>query len=281
LPFLNIDTNRGLSYALLGDVYQDPPVILIPGIMATKKNLIGFAKGLLEQNVAKSFLLFDLRNHGESTKHWEPFSVLASASDVAIACELLKIRPKAIIGHSFGGKVAILSAKYLNTITSLWLLDCPPGPVIDNNPIDGDKSLTALQIIDILKKTPWPMDSRRELFKHMKSQGVSDSISAWMTTNLHGELGDLHLNFTPYEVQQMLLDFLSLDLWDEIFSLSERMDVHLIAAERGQRFTKKDQDRINNKTKAKRGFFHVLKDSGHFVHVDNLLGLIEIFAKHL
>jgi pimeloyl-ACP methyl ester carboxylesterase len=196
-------------------------------------------------------------------------------------CHKLGIYPQAIVGHSFGGKVALLAAKHIEGLLSVWLLECSLGPVANRNPLKGEESVSALDIIEILESMPGPINSRRAFMEYLQGKGVGRSIAAWMTTNLVSDHQGMYLNFEPSELRHMLLDFLSLDLWPQISSLSQWVKIHLVAAEYGGRLGPNDEEKIKTETKRGRGFFHLLPASGHFVHVDNLNGLVDILDVHL
>lgn len=264
-----VEVGIRLSYVALGDT-KFSPVIFLPGIMGTKKNLEHFVKKFLEKMPQTSALIFDLRNHGESSKHCEPYTVDACAKDVAEAINVLGLKPKAVIGHSFGGKVALLVSEKLK-LSQAWLLDCPLGK-INAKPLNN--SLNVLEILEKLDKIPWPLQARNDLVIKLQALGAAREIALWMTTNLRQENDGLYLNFYPEDMKKLLMDFLSLDLWPKAQALSEHTQVHLVQAEHGERLDEMDRQKFEAVIKS--GKFHILKDSGHFVHADNPTGLLDI-----
>lgn len=278
---VTIKDGHRLSYYHIGNITSEPCVVFLHGIMGNKKNLMTLARKLTEQHSALSALIFDLRNHGESTKHWMPFTVEASALDIVAACQKLTVRPRAIIGHSFGGKVAIIAGENIEGVEQVWLLDCPPGPVLERKPLRANAPPSALLLLDILASLTWPVASRKALTDQLESHGVPNMISAWMTTNLVEDAGGFTLLFSPAEVRQMLIDFIDIDLWPTVIALSQNTEIHLVAAEYGQRVVKSDREFLLSSARPGHGFFHLLRKSGHFVHVDNLKGLMEIFNEYL
>jgi len=272
---------KGLGYLQLGDAGRFPSLVFLHGIMGNKKNLRTLAGSVLQRLPQSSAVIFDLRNHGDSTKHWAPFTVNACALDVAQACQKLELAPTVIIGHSFGGKVALLAAKHLETVEQVWLLDCPPGPVKKKHPLKDSSSPTALDIIDILSRIEWPVRSRKDLVELLEKEGVLGAVALWMTTNLVANGDGLRLIFEPAELREMLLDFIKIDLWPEVLLLSQQKEIHLVAAEFGHRVDKEDEEKLIANTREGHGFFHVLPQAGHFVHVDNLRGLADIIVNNL
>lgn len=273
--FLQLSESLSLSYTALGDIKGSEPVIFLHGIMGNKKNLSSFVEQFLTAHPKYSALIFDLRNHGMSSKHVQPFTVLACARDIVQALKTLEVFPKKIIGHSFGGKVAIFLAKLQPKVEQVWLLDSSPGQVLKKKPLDKTKDLSAMEIIDILSRIQFPVASRRDLVKKMLAAGANDRVSLWMTTNLKALDDGLYLTFVPDEIRQMLLDFIELDLWSELFLLRQKIDIHVVKAEYGQRLNDVDEKQLKKMT-GNKGYFHNLKDAGHFLHVDNPKGLLAL-----
>lgn len=277
LSSLETATGHSLSYLACGDIHGANLVVFLHGIMGNKKNLVGFVKEFLAKFDDYSALIFDLRNHGESSKHWTPYTVLACAEDIAFALKQLNVVPVAVIGHSFGAKVALLIAQLVSNVKQVWLLDCPLGKIERRHALDEKELHSAMEILDKLEKLPWPIASRQELARTLRDEGVDNSIALWMTTNLVEKNGGYYLSFLPSEIKAMLLDYISLDLWPVANFLGQSMDIHLVKAERGGRLTSQDEVMFK-KLVPQNGHFHVLKNSGHVVHVDNPQGLLEIMA---
>ncbi len=255
---------------------EQPAVIFLHGIMGGKRNLQTFIKRFVEE-FDEEAISFDLRNHAESSKHWSPFTVAAVASDIVQASNALMLSPQAIIGHSFGAKVALLAAAALESVQQVWLLDCPPGPLRENP--SEKKAPNTNDITTILSELSWPMPTRRALVEALQAHGVDNAIALWMTTNLETRDDGLYLIFDPLEIKEMLLDFIHLDTWPVVEQLATRMEIHLVAAERGGRVTENDAKMLA-KIAPRTGHFHQLKNAGHFVHTDNPAGLLELMKPY-
>eukprot|EP00850_Spirogloea_muscicola_P003368 SM000013S26537 [mRNA] locus=s13:963160:965471:+ [translate_table: standard] len=94
-----------------------PTAVLLHGILGSRKNWgnwlivvllvsVSFAKRLAQAFPTWQFLLCDLRCHGDSTllQKAGPHGVASAASDVLQLMGQLRITPRVLIGHSFGGK---------------------------------------------------------------------------------------------------------------------------------------------------------------------------------
>lgn len=255
--------------------------MFLHGIMGNSKNLSGFAQKLVQEISQISCLIFDLRNHGQSSRHWPPYSVSACAQDVVMAIKKLELKPQKLIGHSFGGKVAVLAADKLEGLEQVWLLDCSPSMTSHENPLENDSSLSVLEIIRRLSLVSWPVSSRKDLLEKLSQVGIKGAIAAWMTTNLESRSDGLYLVFEPHEVKAMILDFIKLDCWPILKGLRDRTSIHMVQAQYGGRISQDDEARFKELLLHQMGGFHRLENAGHFLHVDNPNGLIEILKENL
>lgn len=92
-----------LSYSETGD---GEPLVVLPGLFGSKRNWTGLARMLAARH---RVIVADLRNHGESP--WaEPHDYPALADDVAKLIEKTVGGPARVLGHSMGGKAAMVLA---------------------------------------------------------------------------------------------------------------------------------------------------------------------------
>jgi len=102
---------------------QGQTVILIHGLFGSLDNLGLLARALSEQYRVISI---DLRNHGASF-HSSEMSYPAQAADILTLMDRLSITDATLIGHSMGGKVAMLVAKSAPArVTRLVVADMAP-----------------------------------------------------------------------------------------------------------------------------------------------------------
>lgn len=272
MSFVLLENNMRLSFNLVGDINNNV-VIFIHGIMGKGSNLSSFINKFNKLYPDWATIAIDLRNHGTSSKHWAPYTVAACAQDLAQCCIQLNIKPRAIIGHSFGGKVALLALDYLSYIDQIWMLDCSPGIININRPL-GKGRWGAKDIIDILDKISWPLSSRQHLITTLMDEGVSKDIALWMSTNVMSDASGIKLIFNPAEIKAMLIDFMNLDGWPIIEKINNTA-IHIVKAEFGGRLSDEDEDKYLSLKKPK-DFYHNLNNAGHFLHIDNPEGLLAI-----
>ena len=92
-----------LHYSLLGEY---PNIFIIHGILGSGQNWRTFARKLQTRLPNLGIALIDLRNHGRSPRGVAPHTLRACAEDLLrLSADIGE--PDIVIGHSFGGKVAL------------------------------------------------------------------------------------------------------------------------------------------------------------------------------
>lgn len=103
---------------------ESRPLIIIHGFLGMSDNW----KSLGSLYAAEGFQvhMLDLRNHGKSF-HSEDFNYTVMSNDVLEYCQHFNLTNVSIIGHSMGGKVAMLFAtKYPEMVDKLIVADIGP-----------------------------------------------------------------------------------------------------------------------------------------------------------
>ncbi|KXV76126.1 alpha/beta fold hydrolase [Acetobacter cerevisiae] len=100
-----------------------PPVVLLHGLFGRARNL-GFVQRRLA--ATRRTLALDLRNHGDSPHG--PMSFRIMADDVRETLEHYNALPAMLLGHSMGGKTAMMLAlRHPECVHSLLVVDIAPG----------------------------------------------------------------------------------------------------------------------------------------------------------
>jgi pimeloyl-ACP methyl ester carboxylesterase len=104
---------------------QGPPLILLHGLFGSARNW-----GAVQKALATDYrvVALDLRNHGASP-HAPEMDYAAQAADVAETLAALGIKRAVVLGHSMGGKAAmILALTRPKLVTRLVIADIAPRP---------------------------------------------------------------------------------------------------------------------------------------------------------
>ncbi len=121
---------------------EGKPLVILHGLFGSSDNWISIGKNLA--NSHKVFLI-DQRNHGDSP-HSNVFTYEAMASDLKEFTEAHSIAKFDLIGHSLGGKTAMLFAtQYPELVGKLIIVDIAP----KQYPVHHDTILEGLKSIDL------------------------------------------------------------------------------------------------------------------------------------
>lgn len=103
------------------------PVILLHGLFGSARNLGGVQRALAAHH---RIIAMDARNHGASP-HAHGADYPTMAADVLETMEAHNARPATIIGHSMGGKTAMrLALEHPAAVTALCVADIAPVPYV-------------------------------------------------------------------------------------------------------------------------------------------------------
>ncbi|GAQ82053.1 hypothetical protein KFL_000990020 [Klebsormidium nitens] len=265
-----------------------PTAVLLHGILGGRRNWSSFARRLAQEFPNWQFLLVDLRCHGESAavRRPGPHSVDTAALDVLQLIVQLKLVPRMLIGHSFGGKVALSmveqAKKPLAQPVQVWVLDATPGLVRAGL----DEEDHPAELIAALKKMPKLVPDRRYIIDRLIQEGFSPGIAQWMTTNLKKTENGYGWVFNLAGISDMYRSYEDTYLWRIVEDVPAGIHINFLRAERSlHRWHRDDIDRIyfaehaaNWQGGAGGVQMHVLADAGHWVHTDNPEGLFRILA---
>ncbi|CAN1147754.1 Putative esterase/lipase HI_0193 [Linum perenne] len=237
----------------------DPPTaVLLHGILGSRKNWGTFAKRLAQEFPMWQFLLVDLRCHGDSASvsRRGPHSVASTALDVLKLVAHLRITPRVLIGHSFGGKVV------------LSMVDQAAKPLA----------------------RPIRVTSKREVVSALLRDGFSKDVAQWVVTNLRpsgppsSPSSKFSWMFDLEGISEMYNSYEETNLWKFVDNLPRGVHLNFLKAERSlHRWALEDLQRIHaaEDIASEEGGgveMHVLEDAGHWVHTDNPDGLFRILS---
>ena len=105
------------------DTGKGEPVIILHGLFGSSRNWQGIAKKLAEEF---RIIAVDLRNHGQSA-FADSMLYTEMAEDLFHLISQLSLESPNLIGHSMGGKVAMMTAlNYQTLVKKLVILDIAP-----------------------------------------------------------------------------------------------------------------------------------------------------------
>lgn len=131
------------------DIGAGSPVVILHGLFGSRRNWGSIARRLGE---SRRVLTADLRNHGDSP--WDAtHDYTAMTDDVARLIESAVGGPAAVIGHSMGGKVAMLLALTRpELVDRLVAVDIPPA-ASNGTPVDYVRAMQAVPLATLARRT--------------------------------------------------------------------------------------------------------------------------------
>lgn len=266
-----------LAHEILG---EGPRLMaLTHGILGSGHNLRGLARRLVERLPGWRALTLDLRNHGESRGAAPPHTVETCAGDLIETFARLGA-PAAVLGHSYGAKVALAwAARAPKPPRQVWLLDAPIGPRDRGSDTDGAREIEA--VLAALASLPLPIASRAALVELLRARSLPEPICQWMTTNLRQEGAGFVWRFDLPAIAAMVESFWQSDLWPAVASLAPTTAIHLVRAGRGGRFSDAERARVDQA--AARGLVEelVIPHVGHWLHTEDPEALLTLVVPRL
>ncbi|KAG9159103.1 hypothetical protein Leryth_017562 [Lithospermum erythrorhizon] len=269
---------------------------ILHGLLGSGRNWRSFSRSLASSLPPDwRMVCIDLRNHGRSADIKEllpPHNMENAAKDVA---NLVKANdwkwPDVVIGHSMGGKVALQFAQscargdFGQSIAlpkQLWVLDSVPGTV---DPVNTSGEVE--KVLETLQSLPSPILSRKWLVEHMLKLGFSKALSEWLGSNLKKSGEQETWAFNLEGAIQMFDSYRDRDFWPLLERPPDGMEISIVRAENSDRWDPDTIQRLEslstrrvNKTEGKL-LVDILPKSGHWVHVENPNGLIEIMSPRI
>lgn len=232
---------------------EGKPFLILHGFLGMGDNW----KTLARQFTTQGFQvhLIDQRNHGRSF-HSDEFDYDLLAEDLKRYCETYNLENITLLGHSMGGKTAMLFAtQYPNLVNKLIIADISPRFY----PIHHDAILNGLSSLDFTV-----IRSRTEADKQLSNYVAEFGTRQFLLKNLYWiEKGQLALRIN-LEV-----------LKENVSEVGEALPIHN-AFEKGTLFLRGDkseyiahQDEALIKSHFPEAKIETIANAGHWLHAEN------------
>ena len=255
---------------------QEPDawMVVLGGIYGAGRNWRPVALRLVEARPDWGVILADLRGHGRSPHLEPPHTLDTATADLEETLRALGLPVRGILGHSFGGKIALtLAIRKRFPLEQVW--------VVDSTPEAGEPRGSAWGILRVLRVHPGPFADRSEGISAMESEGYRNSVAQWMSTNLIRDGEDLVWRLDPDQMEELLRDFFSTPRWNIVEDPPQGTSVHFLRATDSTVLSEGSAHRILE-AGARNGRVHLhTVEGGHWLHTDNPQELHRLLVSHI
>lgn len=254
-------------------------MLVLHGIFGAGRNWASVARRFVADRPEWGAVLIDLREHGRSQGFAPPHTVDACARDLLRLIDDRDIEARAILGHSFGGKVALRFAEVAAHDPSAPHLECVW--VIDSTPAPRPPGGSAWAMLGVLEGHPGPFADRDTAIAAIEAAGYDSGVAQWMSTNLERDpAGSLTWRIDRASMRHLLESFFALDLWGIVEHPPAGTMLHLVRATESSIVDESVRDRWEAAGLAT-GAAHLHElEGGHWLNADNPEGLAHLLEEH-
>jgi esterase len=253
-------------------------LFVLHGIFGAGRNWASVARRVVKARTDWEAVLVDLRQHGESRSLPPPHTIETAAADLGELADELGSAPTAVLGHSFGGKVALLfaggaaGANALRSLRQVWVVDSTP----EARPPAG----SAWEMLQLVRTLPTRFTTRDDLIRRLVAGGVREPVARWMATNLEPADGGFRWRFDLEALEQLLLSFSETDAWDVVETPPPNVEIHLVKAEESSVLSGAALARAERATQNGRTFVRRVA-GGHWVNAENPDAIEQLLVQRL
>lgn len=278
---------------LPGSVPSTRRAVFLHGMLGRGNNLRSLARRFVDARPGWDALLVDLRGHGASPKSSPDPSLSAAAGDVHALCAGSNVA--ALIGHSFGGKVALEVARIAHSAGSqtgtaaLALPGLAHVVTLDTNPgvrrpgdVTGRDSVVA--VLQLLAGLPAVHASRTAFVEALVAQGLSRMLAGWLAQSTEAAPtapGAVRFALDLGELRALLDSYFANDLWPFLSQPPPGLHIHLVIGERSASYSPADRERAAQLAATWPQITVDLLPTDHWVHAEDPEGLLKLLAARL
>ena len=248
---------------------------VLHGILGSRANWRSIARAHTSRHPQRGVVLMDLRRHGDSTQVHGEDTLEQCARDVEATIQRLEIDCDAIMGHSFGGKVAATYA--LNGAGSLAKVMVVDAPLVAGH---VGSSPSVMSVLERLRALPREFDGRQAFISRLVHDGLPQSLAAWLSMNLRRtSTGAVAWTLDLAAIQRLLDDYLRADLTRLYEAPPAAVEVMVVAGGASSAWPPSARARVEEAGRRHgRARVEVLERAGHWVHADDPEGLLALMS---
>lgn len=246
-------------------------LVMLHGIYGRGRNWQSVARALVAARPEYACWLMDLPHHGDSGPGSHGDSVLGLAQDVSDWQTAQGVVANAILGHSYGGKVALaMAARARTEQLQVWVIDSTP----ETKPPSG----SAWGMLQIIRSLADRFTTRDDAIAAIVAGGYPLGVARWMSTNLVRK-DDRFVWRLDFDVmERLLLDFFTTDLW-EVVDARAQHDIHFLKASESSAISPHAVRRLHAAPADRVHVHH--RDGGHWIHAESPEVVTALLVEHL
>lgn len=254
-------------------------IVFLHGILGSGANLRTIARRFLAARPRWDAWLIDLRGHGESPKSTPNPSLDAAAADVrALIADGLPVG--AVVGHSFGGKVALGLLRDGNSLSPrahVVTLDSNPGTRVA--PRNGDSALAVIEMLAALPKT---FASRAAFIDAVTARGMSRGLAQWLGMSVAPDpVSGVRFGLDLDELRGLLHSYFAADLWGVLESPPDDVNVHIVIGAKSDSYSQQDRERAAAIAATQPKTTVDFLQTGHWVHAEDPDGVVRLLTDRI
>jgi len=227
-------------------------VLALHGFLGSGRNLSAFARALVERVPDVCVATVTLRGHAGAPPLGPGPTYEALAQDV---CAIVARADRVVlVGHSLGGRVALVASARSARRPPVILLDIAPGPVAVTD---------TENVLQVLLAAPDHAPSRGAMVASLRRVGLSEALAAWLSMNLVRTEDGVAWNIDRARLATLHETETHRDLWP----LVQGNEVPILACVRGgaSPFVSDPEER---RLEARAARITTVPGAGHFLHVE-------------
>lgn len=231
---------------------KKPWIIFLHGLLGSHRNWLKITPAF-EKDF--NILCVDQRGHGKSERPTQGFTPLDFAEDIHGLMHDLKIPHAAIVGHSMGGRNALMLAhNYPNHVSHLVLEDIGPESTYESG----------YAVVAKLKKIPVPFKNKILAKEFLLNEFGDPQMGNFLYTRLKEDQGGVVWDFPMSMVEEIINQGRSKNLWDEVRSL--QCPTLVVRGQNSLDFSPDEYEKMLSINPQIQGA--VIADCGHWVHFE-------------
>ncbi len=245
---------------------------MLHGIYGRGRNWQGIARALVAARPEYCCWLVDLPYHGDSGPGKYGDTVSGIAMDLDDWISSTGIVADAVLGHSYGGKVALAyAALKRQQPLQVWVIDSTP----EVKPPSG----SAWSMLELIRRLPRRFNSREEAVEAIVAGGFTLGVAQWMASNLTREQDGFVWRLDFAAMERLLDDFFKTDLWSVVEQPGPAQEIHFLKASESSTISTQALERLARAPKDRVRVHHA--SGGHWIHAEKPQIVVDLLVKYL